>query len=185
MIGPLRIDVPRDRDGGFDPLQMPKHERHFAVFEEKIVSMYGGRIDFEHAPIDFDHLRNGFEDAPSDLDHLRNGFEDAPSDLDHLRKGFEGVRSGLDHRRSHFDDAPSSFDHVRSDFDHSPSDFECRVEAIVCVQVRLSGHAMRTELRVDIERDKASILITQHGLPSAYLVDVETYELKQKRMPLL
>lgn len=42
-----------------------------------------------------------------------------------------------------------------------------------------------TELLADIERDKVPILITQHGLPSAYLVDVETYELQQRRMALL
>lgn len=42
-----------------------------------------------------------------------------------------------------------------------------------------------TELLADIERDKEPILITQHGLPSAYLVDVESYELMQRRMTLL
>jgi prevent-host-death family protein len=42
-----------------------------------------------------------------------------------------------------------------------------------------------TELLSDIERDKAPILITQHGLPSAYLVDVESYELLQQRMTVL
>ena len=42
-----------------------------------------------------------------------------------------------------------------------------------------------TELLSDVERDRKPILITQHGLPSAYLVDVETYELQQKRMALL
>lgn len=42
-----------------------------------------------------------------------------------------------------------------------------------------------TELLSDIERDKEPILITQHGLPSAYLVDVESYELMQQRMTLL
>jgi prevent-host-death family protein len=42
-----------------------------------------------------------------------------------------------------------------------------------------------TELLSDIERDRKPILITQHGLPSAYLVDVETYELMQQRMSLL
>lgn len=39
-----------------------------------------------------------------------------------------------------------------------------------------------TELLSDIERDKQPILITQHGLPSAYLVNVETFELMQQRM---
>jgi prevent-host-death family protein len=42
-----------------------------------------------------------------------------------------------------------------------------------------------TELLADLERDKQPILITQHGLPSAYLVDVETYELLQQRMAML
>jgi prevent-host-death family protein len=42
-----------------------------------------------------------------------------------------------------------------------------------------------TELLFDIERDKQPILITQHGLPSAYLVDVESYELLQQRMNVL
>ncbi|QOW24028.1 type II toxin-antitoxin system prevent-host-death family antitoxin [Lysobacter sp. H23M47] len=42
-----------------------------------------------------------------------------------------------------------------------------------------------TELLSDIERDKEPILITQHGLPSAYLVDVESYQLMQQRMAVL
>jgi len=42
-----------------------------------------------------------------------------------------------------------------------------------------------TELLSDIERDREPILITQHGLPSAYLVDVETYEHQQQRMVVL
>ena len=42
-----------------------------------------------------------------------------------------------------------------------------------------------TELLSDIERDKEPILITQHGLPSAYLLDVETFQLMQQRMALL
>jgi prevent-host-death family protein len=42
-----------------------------------------------------------------------------------------------------------------------------------------------TELLSDLERSREPILITQHGLPSAYLVDVETYELMQQRMGVL
>lgn len=42
-----------------------------------------------------------------------------------------------------------------------------------------------TELLSDIERDREPILITQHGLPSAYLIDVESYEFMQQRMALL
>ncbi|HWL63298.1 MAG TPA: type II toxin-antitoxin system Phd/YefM family antitoxin [Steroidobacteraceae bacterium] len=42
-----------------------------------------------------------------------------------------------------------------------------------------------TELLDDLERSREPILITQHGQPSAYLVDVESYELMQRRMKLL
>jgi prevent-host-death family protein len=42
-----------------------------------------------------------------------------------------------------------------------------------------------TKLLSDLERTKEPILITQHGVPSAYLVDVETYEILQRRMSLL
>jgi len=38
--GPLRIDVPRDRQGRFEPLLIPKHERRFTGFDDKIVAMY-------------------------------------------------------------------------------------------------------------------------------------------------
>lgn len=42
-----------------------------------------------------------------------------------------------------------------------------------------------TELIAEIERDKVPILITHRGLPSAYLVDVESFELQQRRMQIL
>jgi putative transposase len=38
--GPLRIEVPRDREGSFEPLLIPKHERRFTGFDDKIVAMY-------------------------------------------------------------------------------------------------------------------------------------------------
>ncbi|WCM95025.1 IS256 family transposase [Acidovorax sp. NCPPB 2350] len=38
--GPLRIDVPRDRDGSFEPLLIAKHERRFTGFDDKIVALY-------------------------------------------------------------------------------------------------------------------------------------------------
>ncbi|QXP90260.1 IS256-like element ISMca5 family transposase [Methylococcus capsulatus] len=38
--GPLRIEVPRDRAGSFEPILIPKHERRFTGFDGKIVAMY-------------------------------------------------------------------------------------------------------------------------------------------------
>jgi putative transposase len=38
--GPLRIEVPRDREGAFEPLLIARHERRFTGFDDKIVAMY-------------------------------------------------------------------------------------------------------------------------------------------------
>jgi putative transposase len=38
--GPLRIEVPRDRDGSFEPVLIPKHERRFTGFDNKIIALY-------------------------------------------------------------------------------------------------------------------------------------------------
>ena len=38
--GPVRIEVPRDRDGSFEPLLIPKHERRFTGFDDHIIAMY-------------------------------------------------------------------------------------------------------------------------------------------------
>lgn len=42
-----------------------------------------------------------------------------------------------------------------------------------------------TELLSELEQSREPILITQHGLPSAYLVDVGSYEAMQQRMRVL
>ena len=42
-----------------------------------------------------------------------------------------------------------------------------------------------TELLSDLEKSGEPILITQHGLPSAYLVDVDSYDTLKRRMGLL
>jgi len=38
--GPVRIEVPRDRDGSFEPQIIPKHARRFTGFDDKIIAMY-------------------------------------------------------------------------------------------------------------------------------------------------
>jgi putative transposase len=41
---PLRVEMPRDRTGSFEPLLIPKHERRFTGFDGKIVAMYAHGI---------------------------------------------------------------------------------------------------------------------------------------------
>ena len=38
--GAVRVDLPRDRDGSFAPILIPKHERRFTGFDDKIIAMY-------------------------------------------------------------------------------------------------------------------------------------------------
>jgi transposase-like protein len=38
--GQVRIETPRDRDGSFEPLLVPKHARRFTGFDDKIVALY-------------------------------------------------------------------------------------------------------------------------------------------------
>ncbi len=42
-----------------------------------------------------------------------------------------------------------------------------------------------TELLTELKSAREPILITQHGMPSAYLVDVESYENLQRRLGVL
>jgi putative transposase len=38
--GPVTVEVPRDRDGSYSPQIVPKHQRQFNGFDDKILSMY-------------------------------------------------------------------------------------------------------------------------------------------------
>ena len=42
-----------------------------------------------------------------------------------------------------------------------------------------------TRILADLHASKAPLLITEHGVPSAYLVDVAAFEMMQDRMKLL
>ena len=39
--GPMEIEIPRDRDSKFEPQIIPKHQREWRGFDDKILSMYG------------------------------------------------------------------------------------------------------------------------------------------------
>ena len=38
--GKMRIETPRDREGSFEPLLLPKHARRFTAFDDSIVALY-------------------------------------------------------------------------------------------------------------------------------------------------
>jgi putative transposase len=40
--GPVTVELPRDRDGSFEPRIVPKHSRSFDGFDEQILALYAG-----------------------------------------------------------------------------------------------------------------------------------------------
>lgn len=39
-VGPVTINVPRDRNGSFDPVIVPKHSRRLSGFDDQVISLY-------------------------------------------------------------------------------------------------------------------------------------------------
>ncbi|MFD2632687.1 type II toxin-antitoxin system Phd/YefM family antitoxin [Idiomarina piscisalsi] len=53
------------------------------------------------------------------------------------------------------------------------------------VELVTSLKRQATKILADLHSSKEPVLITEHGQPSAYLVDIEDYELMQQRLALL
>ncbi len=55
------------------------------------------------------------------------------------------------------------------------------------MKTHVATHLKRkaTKILADVERRRTPILISEHGKPSAYLVDVETFEALQSRLRIL
>jgi prevent-host-death family protein len=70
-----------------------------------------------------------------------------------------------------------------------------RIPALTSEEVSLKYHFMKTELVTTLKRratkiiaglqDGAPILITQHGKPAAYLVDVHSYDELNRRLSVM
>ena len=52
-------------------------------------------------------------------------------------------------------------------------------------QQRIAVNLKATEIIAELGTERDPVLITQHGRPAAYLVDVETYEQTQRRLAVL
>src|ERR1051326_7657518 len=49
-FGEVQIEIPRDREGEFEPKIVPKHQRRFTGFDYKILSMYGRGMTTREIP---------------------------------------------------------------------------------------------------------------------------------------
>jgi putative transposase len=74
-IGNVSIDVPRDRNSEFEPQIIPKHEKRFKGFDDKIISMYALGLstrDIQH------HLKEiyGVEVSPELISNVTDAIMD-------------------------------------------------------------------------------------------------------------
>ena len=53
------------------------------------------------------------------------------------------------------------------------------------VEIVTTLKSQATKILAELRKSKDPILITEHGKPSAYLVDVESFEFMQNRMRIL
>jgi prevent-host-death family protein len=60
-----------------------------------------------------------------------------------------------------------------------PTGFFMKIELVTTLK------RQATKILAELHESKEPVLITEHGQPSAYLVDVDDYELMQSRMRLL
>ena len=49
--GPVRIEVPRDRAGSFEPQIIPKHERRFTGVNGEVIFPTSGEVKFPRSPV--------------------------------------------------------------------------------------------------------------------------------------
>jgi len=70
--GSVRVEQPRDRTGSFEPRIVPKHQRRFRGFDERIVAMYGrGDVGPRHPGAPRGDLRHPRQPRPDLEDHRR------------------------------------------------------------------------------------------------------------------
>lgn len=69
--GEIELDIPRDRDGEFDPLIVKKHQKNVSGIEEQVISLYAKGVSTREIQ---DHLQNlyGIEASPALISNITN-----------------------------------------------------------------------------------------------------------------
>jgi putative transposase len=74
-FGEVEIEVPRDRQGSFQPQIVPKHERRFAGFDDKIVSMYARGMTTRDIQAHLEEIY-GVEVSPALISEVTDGVQE-------------------------------------------------------------------------------------------------------------
>ena len=70
--GKVVLDIPRDRNGSFDPVLIAKYQRRFPEFDTKIISMYARGMTTREIQGDIEEIY-GIEASPSLISAIRHG----------------------------------------------------------------------------------------------------------------
>src|SRR5438445_5393510 len=71
-FGEVEIEVPRDREGQFEPKIVPKHQRRFEGFDDKILSMYARGMTTREIQGHLEEIY-GVEISPSLISEVTDG----------------------------------------------------------------------------------------------------------------
>ncbi len=75
--------------------------------------------------------------------------------------------------------------HQRSKKPNRLFDLSCSVEFSATIVALCVSNFQATVLLDDVNQTREPILMTHHGLPSAYLIDSESYKAMEQRMKIL
>jgi putative transposase len=78
-FGPLELEVPRDRNGEFEPLAVKKHSRNISDFDDKIISMYSKGMSVRDIQ---DHLKElyGCDVSPTLISNITDKVMDVATE---------------------------------------------------------------------------------------------------------
>src|SRR3954454_12041418 len=74
-FGAVEIEVPRDRNGTFEPKIIPKHERRFTGFDDKILSMYARGMTTREIQAHLEEIY-GVEVSPTLISNVTEAVQD-------------------------------------------------------------------------------------------------------------
>ena len=69
----ISLDIPRDRNGSFSPLLIPKHQRRLGELEDVIISLYAKGMSTRDIQDHFEQLYS-VELSPVQVSHITNGI---------------------------------------------------------------------------------------------------------------